>query len=448
VQLKNLNRFPFAPDRCPVFYGWPLVAAGALGILMSVPGQTIGVSVFTDSLITALPLTRGQLSAAYMFGTLGSALLLPAAGRLYDRAGSRIAAPVAAASLALVLLLLTRSDALAKSASLRLGLPASVSAFIVIVLCFLALRFWGQGILSLSSHNMIAKWFDRKRGLASGCTGVFVAFGFSIAPLALDSLIRNLGWRGAWIAVAVVVGGLFTAVALAVYRDNPEACGLSADGAASPYPPTPNTDAPRREPLWTRDDAIRTWTFWTFSLSLALYGLYITGLTFHIVSIFDRAGMTRTQAVSVFLPISIIAVAVHLLAGWLSDRLPLIGFLIVMLIAVGLSSVGLAFLDTAGPAVALLIAGNGVAGGLFALLSAVSWAKFFGRAHLGAIGGLHLSVTVMSSALGPVLFSQSLDWAGTYRYAAFVCLVGAAALMLAATQATHPPPVAPGQARP
>jgi hypothetical protein len=36
-----------------VFYGWPIAAAGALGVLMSVPGQTMGVSVFTDSLLTA-----------------------------------------------------------------------------------------------------------------------------------------------------------------------------------------------------------------------------------------------------------------------------------------------------------------------------------------------------------------------------------------------------------
>jgi len=110
---KRLAHIPFSPARCPVFYGWPVVAVGALGVLMSVPGQTMGVSVFTDSLLTALGLTRGQLSTAYMCGTIGSACLMPYAGRLYDRLGSRVMAVVASVSLAIVLVVLSRSDVVA-----------------------------------------------------------------------------------------------------------------------------------------------------------------------------------------------------------------------------------------------------------------------------------------------------------------------------------------------
>ena len=61
---NRMAHIPFSPARCPVFYGWPVVGVGALGILMSVPGQTMGVSVFTDSLLTVLGLTRDQLSTA------------------------------------------------------------------------------------------------------------------------------------------------------------------------------------------------------------------------------------------------------------------------------------------------------------------------------------------------------------------------------------------------
>lgn len=433
---KRLAHIPFSPARCPVFYGWPVVAVGALGVLMSVPGQTMGVSVFTDSLLTALGLTRGQLSTAYMCGTIGSACLMPYAGRLYDRLGSRIMAVVASVSLAVVLVVLSRSDAVAGHVATTLGLAAPTAAYAVIALAFFALRFWGQGVLTLTSHNMVAKWFDRRRGLASGLSGILTALGFSIAPLALDGLIRQFGWRGAWVVMAAVVGGLFAFVASALYRDNPEDCGLRPDGVP-PAEPETSDDEGAAEPCWTLAEARRTWAFWTFSLSLALSALYTTGLTFHVVSIFDAAGMTRTQAVMIFLPISVVAVLARFACGWLSDRVALQWLLAGMLASMATSMVGLSHLKPGWP-VAMIVAGNGLSTGIFGLLSAVTWANFFGRRHLGAISGLNMSMIVLLSAIGPVLFSTSLSRTGSYRLAALVCLLATAVLLAAAVCARHP----------
>lgn len=125
---KRFADMPFSPARFPVFYGWPILASGSLGLLMSVPGQTMGLSVFTDSLLEALGLTRSQLSAAYMFGTIGSACLLPWAGRLCDRFGTRSAAVVSSVWLAVVLVILSRSDLLAQETASLLGFPHSLSA--------------------------------------------------------------------------------------------------------------------------------------------------------------------------------------------------------------------------------------------------------------------------------------------------------------------------------
>ena len=80
---------------------------GTFGVLMSVPGQTIGVSVFTDSLIDALSISRDQLSFAYMFGTILSSLMLTRAGKLYDRIGIRLVASGASLMLGLALIYLS-----------------------------------------------------------------------------------------------------------------------------------------------------------------------------------------------------------------------------------------------------------------------------------------------------------------------------------------------------
>ena len=434
---QRLARIPFSPDKCPVFYGWPIMAAGALGILMSVPGQTMGVSVFTDYLMDALRLSRGQLSSAYMLGTIGSACLLPAAGKLCDKFGSRCTAVSAGVALALVLLLLSRSDRIAGATAGLLDISATMAAFGVISLCFLALRFCGQGVLTLASHNMMAKWFDRKRGLASGFSGLCVTLGFSAAPLGLDLLIRHFGWRGAWMALAGASGCVFALFAWTFYRDNPEDCGLRPDGVAPDSLIADNP--PENEAAHTREQALRTPAFWVFSLGLALFGMYMTGLTFHIVSIFETSDMTRGEAVMIFLPGSVLAVLTHMLAGWLSDRMALGWLLAAMLAALVVSATGLFLLEPGLP-MALLIVGNGVAGGLFGLLSAVTWVRFFGRRHLGAISGVHMSVNVFCSAIGPVLFSQSLGWGGSYDIAACVCAGMAGILFLCSFRVSEPAP--------
>jgi hypothetical protein len=83
------NNVPFSPAKSPVFYGWFIVLWGTLGIIMSVPGQTMGVSTFTDHLIDALRLDRNELSTAYLLGTIASSFLLTRAGKLYDKIGAR-----------------------------------------------------------------------------------------------------------------------------------------------------------------------------------------------------------------------------------------------------------------------------------------------------------------------------------------------------------------------
>ena len=52
--------FPFRPASLPFFYGWVILGASTLGTVMSVPGQTIGVSFFTDHVLEATGLTLEQ----------------------------------------------------------------------------------------------------------------------------------------------------------------------------------------------------------------------------------------------------------------------------------------------------------------------------------------------------------------------------------------------------
>ena len=66
------------------------MVASTFGLLASIPGQTMGVGVFSEYLISMTGLNRIELSFAYMMGTILSSLILPFAGKLLDRIGGRM----------------------------------------------------------------------------------------------------------------------------------------------------------------------------------------------------------------------------------------------------------------------------------------------------------------------------------------------------------------------
>lgn len=152
---EQYNHVPFNPAKSPVFYGWFVVLWGTLGIIMSVPGQTMGVSTFTDHLIDALRFDRNELSTAYLMGTIASSFLLTRAGKLYDKIGARWLGTMVTIALGFVLIYLSQVDRISFSFAEALGLDTIqfYVSFIFVTLGFFMLRFTGQGVLTMFLGN-------------------------------------------------------------------------------------------------------------------------------------------------------------------------------------------------------------------------------------------------------------------------------------------------------
>jgi len=435
--LKSHCNRPFSPSRIPFFYGWVILVAGTLGILMSIPGQTMGVSVFTDNLIEDLGISRKNLSLAYLFGTLVSGLLITRAGKLYDRYGARVMAFTSGVLLGAMLVYLTRIDRLVSLVKHWSWLSPTLATFILLAIGFWGIRFFGQGLLTMVSRNMVMKWFNKRRGLANAVLGIFTALGFSVAPQVLNQVIERLEWRGAWILLAIMVGIIFAVFVLIIYRDNPENCGCKADGRMSDR-------AQRKRPpsLPDRDfslkEARRTLAFWAFTLALSLSALYISGLTFHIVSVFETAGLTKAKGIGIFIPTSIIAVIIQFSCSYASDYIRLKYLLIFFMAGMLSTAFGLTLLGDQDWAYWVIMGGNGVIWGLWSVLIGVTWPRFYGLKNLGAISGYSLSWTVIGSALGPYLFSLSADLTGNYDLVGWVCVGVSILLFLFAFRADNP----------
>jgi len=75
----------------------------------------------------------------------------------------------------------------------------------------------------------------------------------------------------------------------------------------------------------------------------------------------------------------------------------------------------------------------GLAGGFVIVIFFSFWSHAFGRAHLGKIQGAAQTLTVLASAVGPLLLAECVTRAGSYAVifyllAAVVGVLGAAAL--------------------
>lgn len=120
----------------------------------------------------------------------------------------------------------------------------------------------------------------------------------------------------------------------------------------------------------------------------------------------------------------------NLVASTLADRFPLKPFLVAMLGVFLLEAWGLLHLSERW-GFWVLVAGYGICGGLWNMISNLAFIRFFGPAHLGEVSGFNTSITVFASAVGPAAFSLGLDFLGSYAAAVRICLVLLALLFIA-----------------
>ena len=428
---------PFAPHKLPFFYGWVVVFIGGLGIIMSMPGQTIGISAFKNSIRDALSISDIDISTAYMIGTIISALLLTYVGKALDILGSRLVAPIAAIGLGITTFAFSKCDTIANIVAK--WLPENIagwSAMLVLVLLFFLLRLSGQGILTLSSRNMVTKWFNYRRGFATGIMGFFTQPAFAGAAYIFFLLISANGWRASWQILGGIAILLFAPLALLLFRDNPEASGLIPDGRDFSDDNTKNKTHTIGH-QFTLKEARRTLTFWVFAGSLMMSGLFVTALSFDIENIFANAGMTRTTAFASFMPGCILSMFVRPLLGKLADKIQLKYILRIQLTGMAALMVGTLFLAP-GPTLWLYLVGMGINSAGFGILIGVSWPHFYGREHLGAISGHVMSLLVFSSAIGPWFFNKLKLISGNYSNAAMICLAVTGVIFLLTFFVKHP----------
>lgn len=385
----ELARPPLLLARLPVYYGWVNLTVAALAMVGTLPGRTQGLGLITESLLRDLQIDRVLFAQINLWATLIGALFCFGIGRLIDRAGSRIVLTAVVLALAAVVLAMS-------------GVHSVFALAILITLT----RGLGQSALSIISLTMVGQWFVKRLSLAMGVYAVLMSIGFMIAFPVVGSVVLSNGWRSAWSGIGF---GLLILAPLGwlLVRHTPESSGLAPDGEKI-------NDEPAKDLTGsTLRQALLTPAFWVFALSSAVYGLLASGIALFNESILAERGFGAGMYYRTLVITALTALAGNFLGGWLAEK-----WTINRLMALAMAMLAGALLALPQVRkeshVVVWAVGMGLAGGFVIVIFFSFWSRAFGRAHLGKIQGAAQSLTVLASAVGPLLLAKCVAWTGSY----------------------------------
>ena len=385
----------------------------------TLPGRTQGLGLVTEPLLADLAITRIDYAQLNLWATLIGSVFAIGIGRFIDRLGTRVVLTVVAVLLGLVVMAMS-----------------SVQTFWALAIAVTLTRGFGQSELSVISLAMVGQWFVRRIDMAMAIYSIAMSIGFMIAFPAVGSMVQSVGWRGAWFSIGAALAVVLAPLAWLFVRRDPESIGQVPDGPAlgSGGPPgplgVPDTDGA------TWQEAVGTPAFWTFSIGAALYGLVASGIGLFNESILAERGFRADVYYQTLVVTALTALAGNFGGGWLAMRMQLSTLLAISLVVLALGVAALPHVTTI-VQVMVWATAMGLGGGLVMVLFFSVWPRLYGRRHLGRIQGAAQAMTVVASAVGPLLLAWCVEWTGSYS-AMFNILAGLIALTAVAALATPP----------
>lgn len=386
-----------------IFYGWIIVAVGALMTCVGA-GAMFSLAVFQWPMSTDTGWSHAGISSAMTLDFLFMGVAGFAWGAASDRFGAR---PVA----------------LAGSILLGLGLAAAsrASSLLAFQLSYGIIVGIAGGAFFAPMIASVTTWFEKNRSLAVS----LVSAGIGVAPMTVSPfatwLIGELGWRDAMLAIAIAAWVLLIPATLLI-RSAPvsgydTASTLAANGAAS----------------LSASQAFRKPQFIVLALTFFLCCAAHSGPIFHMVSYAMICGISALAAVSIYSVEGLAGLGGRLLLGILADRIGVKPVLVAGLFVQALAISAYLYVSKLEEFYLLSIAFGTAYGGVMPLYAVLA-REYFGARIMGSVFGAATMASSIGMAFGPVAGGWIFDNFNDYRWlyiGSFSVALGAVAVALA-----------------
>lgn len=371
--------------------GWRVLLVAAMGVtcgITAVPIYTIGA--FVGPLEDAYGWSRGAIQSATVFAYLTLIFAGPLAGFLTDRFGPR---RVALWSV--------------------FGISASVGSAAVLAnslwglyIAYALIGILGAGTSPVTWTRAVSTWFVKMRGLAFGFTLMGTGLFATVGPLYVTLAIGQFGWRGGYLALAVVpLIFVLPLVYLWFYEKHDPRDGKTAPDGKSEVGTDEDMDLAQ---------ALKTTQFWIIAVSFLFFSTSISGFIASFIPMLTDGGLTREAAASMAGAIGISVLTGRIVTGFLLDhvRASVLSTVVMALPAIGCFLWGAGYTGANGALIAAIFVG--LAGGAEFDLVAYMTSRYFGLRHYGKLYGILFSSVIAGAAIGPLMFGFGFDLLGSY----------------------------------
>ncbi len=375
-----------------VFFGWYIVAASLVLAAYNSSMFVFGFTAFMAPIAATFGWGYAQVSIASSIRGLETGTLDPFVGAAADRWPARRLIVIGTVIFAAGILWISQSTNLAMfyTGFLILGLGGAIS-------------------ISMVPSTVIARWFKKNIGKASGMLAMGVALGGLFVPQ-LVKAIDSYGWQTTLVYMSG--GAVMLGIPLSfLFRNRPEDYGLLPDGKPQDEVKGLNTD----DFSMGVKEALKTRAFWYIGIAGMFQMSAMHAVIINLMPYLESLGLQRARAALAIRYLSLVSLGTRIPFGALAD---IFTKKYVMALSLGLITVGLVVLglmDGSSFALVVLFAvihGLGSAGAM--PLRAPMIREYFGIRKFGTIYGMMNILNSFGVAVGAPLAGWVFDNRGTY----------------------------------
>ena len=246
------------------------------------------------------------------------------------------------------------------------------------------------------SQVLVARWFERRRGMAIGMSALGQSMAGAILPPILAIALPAIGWRHLFLIVAAFIALVCVPIAALFLRDRPR----PDQGQGVEFTPEGAAAAASQATITTKAILSRP-NFWIVAACSLTSAFMASGFSVNIAPMAASQNLAPTQTATLLSALSLVALAAKLIAGYAIDR---VGGRVVLTLILALGVAGMGVVQVLHGFTGLLLGTLLIAstGGAIVPVAATI-AREYGPSVVGRAMGLIAFVGVIGVTAPPIV---------------------------------------------